>query len=153
MILLLRFVHTKRHGTARFTTGSEHFGRTQTHWLLTLVRAQFSGMELFEQVLRYFEVVFLEVLILDGVEHVLIGTHFLLDGVKRDFVQYGVNHLEHALVSELILIPQIIELFPEFVPHLLRDGRFLGHDPPEIDSHFVYISVVFLAFLTQPEEI
>ena len=28
MILLLRFVHTKGHGAARFASGSEHFGRT-----------------------------------------------------------------------------------------------------------------------------
>lgn len=62
-------------------------------------------MELFEQVLRYFQVVFLEIFVLNRVEHVLIGTHFLLDGVKRDLVQYGVDHLEHALVTKLILIP------------------------------------------------
>ena len=62
-------------------------------------------MELLEQVIGYFEIVLLEILILNSVEHVLVGTHFLLDGVKRDLVQYRINHLEHALVSKLVLIP------------------------------------------------
>ena len=104
MILLLHFTDAKRHGTPRLASSPENLGGAQTH-LLTVMLAQFSTMKLLEQVLGYFEIVLLEILVLNGIQHVLIGPHFLFDGVERDLVQYRINHLKHAFVTKLILIP------------------------------------------------
>ena len=76
-----------------------------------------------------------------------------LDWIESYLVKDRVNHVEHAFVTEFVLIAQIIKVFPAFVLHLLRDWYLFGLQFPQFSPKFVDLFIILLSFLAETQQI